>query len=91
MRKWIKLAMRNIMRNKRRSFVTLIAIGVGFAAISLFRGYVSNIYAGLEHSAVQGEGLGHLTIYKAGWLEKGRRTRSATCSRRTRSRRSRSW
>jgi putative ABC transport system permease protein len=72
MRKWIKLAMRNIMRNKRRSFVTLIAIGVGFAAISLFRGYASNIYAGLEHSAVQGEGLGHLTIYKAGWLENGK-------------------
>ena len=23
-------------------------------------------------SAIQGEGLGHLTIYKAGWLEKGK-------------------
>lgn len=72
MKKWIKLAMRNVMRNKRRSFVTLAAIGVGFAAISLFRGYVSNIYAGLETSAIRGEGLGHLTIYKAGWLEKGK-------------------
>jgi putative ABC transport system permease protein len=72
MRKWIKLAMRNIMRNKRRSFVTLIAIGVGFAAISLFRGYVSGMYEGLEHSAIRGEGLGHLTIYKAGWLEHGK-------------------
>ncbi len=72
MRKWIKLAMRNIMRNKRRSFVTLVAIGVGFAAISLFRGYVSGMYEGLEHSAIRGEGLGHLTIYKAGWLEHGK-------------------
>ncbi len=72
MRKWMKLAMRNILRNKRRSFVTLIAIGVGFAAISLFRGYASNIYSGLETSAIRGEGLGHLTIYKAGWLEKGK-------------------
>ena len=59
-------------RNKRRSFVTLLAIGVGFAAISLFCGYVSNIYSGLRMSAIRGEGLGHLTIYKAGWLEQGK-------------------
>ncbi len=72
MMKWMKLAIRNILRNKRRSFVTLLAIGVGFAAISLFRGYVSNTYSGLRESAIRGEGLGHLTIFKAGWLEKGK-------------------
>ncbi len=72
MMKWMKLAIRNILRNKRRSFVTLLAIGVGFSAVSLFSGYVSNIYSGLRESAVRGEGLGHLTIYKAGWLEKGK-------------------
>jgi putative ABC transport system permease protein len=72
MKKWIKLAIRNILRNKRRSLVTLLAIGVGFAAISLFRGYVSHMYWGLRESAVRGEGLGHLTIFKAGWLEKGK-------------------
>lgn len=54
--KWMKLAMRNILRNKRRSLVTLLAIGVGFAAISLFRGYVSNTYRGLRASAISGEG-----------------------------------
>lgn len=72
MSKWLKLALRNILRNKRRSLVTLLAIGVGFAAISLFRGYVSNVYSGLRTSAIRGEGLGHLTIFKAGWLEKGK-------------------
>ena len=72
MMKWMKLAIRNILRNKRRSLVTLLAIGVGFSAVSLFSGYVSNIYYGLRESAVRGEGLGHLTIYKAGWLEKGK-------------------
>ncbi len=72
MMKWMKLAVRNILRNKRRSMVTLLAIGVGFAAISLFRGYVSNVYFGLRTSAIRGEGLGHLTIYKSGWLEKGK-------------------
>ncbi len=72
MMKWMKLAIRNILRNKRRSLVTLLAIGVGFAAIGLFRGYTSNMYWGLRESAIRGEGLGHLTIYKAGWLEKGK-------------------
>jgi len=72
MTKWMRLALRNIMRNKRRSLVTLLAIAVGFAAISLFRGYTSNMYSGLKTMAIRGEGLGHLTIFKAGWLEKGK-------------------
>ena len=72
MKKWLKLAARNILRNKRRSLVTLLAIGVGFAAITVFRGYVSYAFWGLQRMAIQGEGLGHLTIFKAGWLEKGK-------------------
>jgi putative ABC transport system permease protein len=72
MMKWMKLAIRNIQRNKRRSLVTLLAIGVGFAAISLFYGYVDNMYEGLRISAIRGEGLGNLTINKAGWQEKGK-------------------
>jgi len=70
--KWIKIAFRNIVKNKRRSFVTLLAIAVGFAAVSLFRGYADNTYWGLRQMAVRGEGLGHLTIYKKGWLEEGK-------------------
>jgi putative ABC transport system permease protein len=72
MMKWIKLAVRNILRNKRRSFVTLLAIGVGFAAISVFQGYVNHVYYGLRVMAIHGEGLGHLRINKAGWQEKGK-------------------
>jgi putative ABC transport system permease protein len=69
---WMKIAIRNILRNKRRSLITLLAIAVGFAAISLYYGYVHNIYRGLRIMAVQGEGLGHLRINKAGWQEKGK-------------------
>jgi putative ABC transport system permease protein len=72
MMKWIKLAVRNILRNKRRSFVTLLAIGVGFAAISLYYGYIHNVYDGLRIMAIRGEGLGHLRINRAGWQEKGK-------------------
>jgi putative ABC transport system permease protein len=70
--KWIKLAVRNILRNKRRSFVTLLAIGVGFAAINLFYGWIHHSYYGLRVMAVQAEGLGHLRINRAGWQEKGK-------------------
>jgi putative ABC transport system permease protein len=69
---WMKLAIRNVLRNKRRSLVTLLAIAVGFAAVGLFYGYVSNMYFGLRVSAIRGEGLGNLTIFKAGWNEKGK-------------------
>ena len=69
---WIKIALRNLYKNKRRSAATLIAIGIGFAAISLFSGYTDRIYEAIRSRAIQGEGLGHLTIYKQGWLDKGR-------------------
>lgn len=73
MLKWFKIALRNIIKNKRRSFVTILAIAIGFAAISLFRGYTDNTYEGLRQSAIRGEGLAHLTIYKKGWLENGKK------------------
>lgn len=72
MMKWMKLAFRNILRNRRRSFVTIIAVGVGFAAISLYYGYIHNVYNGLRIVAVRGEGLGNLRINRAGWQEKGK-------------------
>ena len=70
--KWMKIALRNILKNRRRSLVTLLAIAVGFAAVSLFRGYADRTYWGIRQMAIRGEGLGHLTITKAGWLEKGK-------------------
>lgn len=72
MRNWLKIALGNILKNKRRSFVTILAVSLGFASVSLFRGYVHNTYDGLRNAAIQGEGLGHLTIYKQGWELKGK-------------------
>lgn len=72
MTQWLKLAFRNILRNKRRSLVTVLAIGVGFAAISVYHGYIYDAYEGLRAMAIRGEGLGHLRINKAGWKEKGK-------------------
>lgn len=69
---WFTLAFRNIAKNGRRSLMTILAIGLGFGAINLFQGYVHSTYDGLMDSAIHGAGLGNLTIYKQGFLDKGK-------------------
>ncbi len=68
----IKLAVRGLMRNRRRSMMTLLAIALGFAAISLFAGYTHNVYDGLARQSIHGELLGHLTLSKRGMSKEGK-------------------
>ena len=68
----IKLAMRGLLRNPRRSVVTLLAIAFGFAAISLFAGYTHNVYDGMASQSIHGELLGHLTLSKRGMSKEGK-------------------
>ncbi len=68
----IALALRGLMRNRRRGLVTLLAIAFGFAAIALFAGYTHNIYRGLSLQAIHGELLGHLTLSKRGMSREGK-------------------
>jgi putative ABC transport system permease protein len=72
MKNMIKLALRGLLRNRRRSLVTLLAVAFGFAAIVLFAGYTHNIYDGLSRQSIHGEMLGHLTIYKQGMRSEGK-------------------
>lgn len=67
-----KLALRGLMRNRRRSLVTLAAVAFGFSAIALFAGYMHNIYDGMGRSSIYGELLGHLTINKTGMRKEGK-------------------
>jgi putative ABC transport system permease protein len=60
------IAFRNLGRNMRRSVFTLLTIALGFTAVSLFSGYVNDIYQGLADQAVHGELLGHLQIRMQG-------------------------
>lgn len=68
----IALALRGLLRNRRRALVTLAAIALGFAAIALFAGYTHNIYRGLSQQAIHGELLGHLTLSKRGMTREGK-------------------
>lgn len=52
--------------------MTILAIALGFGAINLFQGYVHSTYQGLMAAAIHGEGLGHLTIFKKGFLGQGK-------------------
>lgn len=52
--------------------ITVLATALGFAAINLFHGYVNNIYSRIIKAAIQGEGLGHLTVYKKGFTTEGK-------------------
>lgn len=67
-----KIAFRNILKNGRRSLFTVLAVSFGFAAVNLFQGYVHNTYELIRKQAIHGEGLGHLTVFKKGFLKQGK-------------------
>ena len=54
------LAIRNLLRNRRRSLATLLAMAVGSTSILLFGGYSKNIQYSMETAYVRSGG--HLQI-----------------------------
>jgi putative ABC transport system permease protein len=68
---WFKLAFRNLLKNKRRSLVTLGAVAFGFAAINLLGGFSNYIFDALEDGYVYARGNGHLSIFKKGFHRQG--------------------
>lgn len=67
----LTIALRSVWKNRRRSLATLLSIAVGFTAINLFAGYIQDTYAGLRRTAIHYEGLGHVTLAKPGFFERG--------------------
>jgi len=62
----VKLSYRNILRNRRRSAMTALAVAAGTQALLLFGGFQSFVFAGLESGAVQR--TGHLTVFREGYF-----------------------
>ena len=62
----LRLATRNIFRNRRRSLMTAALVAMGSLALLVFGGFVTNIFAGLETGIVQNGG--HLTVYRSGYF-----------------------
>lgn len=67
-----KLAFRNIFRNRARTALTLGAIITGVAAIIISGGFVEDTFVQLRESTIHSQ-LGHLQIYRQGFLEYGQR------------------
>ncbi|CAN0628530.1 putative ABC transport system permease protein [Burkholderia multivorans] len=63
------IAMRNLLRNRRRSLTTLSAMIIGAQAVLIFGGFVSNIARGLETGYVQHSG--HFQIQRKGYFRYG--------------------
>jgi putative ABC transport system permease protein len=72
----VNTALRNVLRQRRRSAVALVAIGFGVVAMMLAAGYIEWIYwANREGLAVNQ--LGHIQITKPGYHEEGQADPSA--------------
>jgi putative ABC transport system permease protein len=69
---WMKLSVRNLFRNARRSFFTILAISLGFLAVNALGGFTAYIFSSLQNSYIYSEANGHLTIFRHGFLDKGK-------------------
>ena len=69
MRLFLRLALRNLFRNRLRTAVALSAIAAGCAALIVNGGVIYNIFRELREDAIRGR-HGHLQIYRRGYSEK---------------------
>jgi len=64
------LALKNVIRQRRRSLIALLAVACGIASLILASGFIEwNLWFGRE-STIHSQ-LGHVRIFKAGYLERG--------------------
>ncbi len=65
---WL-IALRNLLKNGHRSFITIISIGIGGLAMMLFGGFVTSVFFGVQTGLIQDQG--QLQIYQKGYLQYG--------------------
>jgi putative ABC transport system permease protein len=66
-----KIATRNVLRNRRRSIITLIGIGLGLALIIFFQGLISGMDKQITDNFIKAQ-AGHIQLYAQGYKEKSR-------------------
>jgi putative ABC transport system permease protein len=69
----IKIALRNVLRQKARTAMTLAAIICGVAGLILGGGWVKDIFVQLGEALIHSQS-GHLQLYKEGFYAAGSRT-----------------
>ena len=68
----LSLAFRNIFRHKGRTSLTLATIIFGVSGLILTGGFIEDIFHNLREATIHSQ-LGHLQVYREGYLEHGRR------------------
>ncbi|CAH1385949.1 ABC transporter permease [Candidatus Nitrotoga sp. M5] len=68
----LKLAFRNIFRNRLRTALTLAAIITGVVSIIISGGFVEDVFVQLRESTIHSR-IGHVQVLRSGYLEYGRR------------------
>lgn len=66
----LRLALRNVLRQRTRTALTLAAVALGVASLILAGGYVDDALTQLRESTIKSR-LGHLQIYRAGLHDSG--------------------
>ena len=68
----LKLAFRNIFRNRLRTALTLLVIAIGVASIILSGGFVQDVFVQLRETTIHSQ-IGHMQVFREGYREFGRR------------------
>src|SRR5436190_9284714 len=66
----LKLAARDLIRNRTRTMISLSAITFGVVALLLSGGFIEWIFGAMREAAIQ-TGLGHIQITRPGFREAG--------------------
>jgi putative ABC transport system permease protein len=69
--KFLRMALRNLARNRRRTLISLLVVATGTMALVLTAGFMAFSFRGLEQALIHG-GLGHLEVAAAGAAAAGR-------------------
>ncbi|VAW83983.1 LolE-like permease protein [hydrothermal vent metagenome] len=70
--KWLKLAIKNLLRNRRRAFVTVLITAVGVSAILIGGGFANFTYLSLKEMAARSSG--HLIVAHPNYFDKEENT-----------------
>lgn len=68
---YLTVALRNLLRNRRRSFWTISTIIIAQIAILTYSGYVQEMYWGMREGIINGS-TGHIQLYKKGFNKEGK-------------------
>lgn len=65
-----RLALRNVLRQRGRSAMALVAIALGVAALIVAGGFIQDVYIQMGESIIHSQ-YGHLQVYRRGYTEHG--------------------